>query len=128
MNGFELLKKTNAKNAIGIKINDEIHDLVAPISNNIPAEKIILIEKNSDEGIDIIRYSSALLLAIAIKKLFPSALLAFGKSTENGFYYDVKSAQKISENDFSSIEKEMQQLINKDIKFIKQTITKNPFI
>lgn len=124
MNGFDLVKGAGLKDIIAIKIEDEFKDLSFTIPQNINDEKIEFISKSSQDGLDIIRHSTAHLLAAAIKVLFPNTIFTIGPSIENGFYYDIFSEQKISENDFIKIEKEMKNIVDKDVKFVKKAITK----
>ncbi|MFH0749837.1 MAG: threonine--tRNA ligase [Candidatus Gottesmanbacteria bacterium] len=70
--------------------------------------------------LDTMRHSAAHLMAAAVKNLYPETKFGIGPTTENGFYYDFAFTSKISENDFETIEKEMQKLKNKDIAFEKQ--------
>ncbi|GHT22969.1 threonine--tRNA ligase [Planctomycetales bacterium] len=74
--------------------------------------------KNSDsEALDILRHSTAHLMARAIMRLYPDVQLAFGPNTDNGFYYDIAMEHKLSEDDFPAIEAEMKKLIKLDETF-----------
>ncbi|GHT19472.1 hypothetical protein FACS1894189_8290 [Planctomycetales bacterium] len=68
--------------------------------------------KNSDsEALDILRHSTAHLMARAVMRLYENVQLAFGPNTDNGFYYDIAMEHKLSEDDFTAIEAEMKKLI-----------------
>ncbi len=69
------------------------------------------------------RHSLAHILAHAVKELYPEALFGMGPAIENGFYYDFDNV-KISEEDFPKIEEKMRNLINKNLSFEKQVISK----
>lgn len=71
----------------------------------------------SNDNIDIMRHSTAHVLAAAITKLYPSAKFGVGPVIENGFYYDVLIQPQISATDLKKIEKTMQQIISSDQKF-----------
>ncbi|MDD5606734.1 MAG: threonine--tRNA ligase [Candidatus Pacebacteria bacterium] len=71
-----------------------------------------------------IRHSLAHILAIAVKQLFPKAILGTGPCIENGFYYDFLMPKNFSEKDLESIEKRMKEIIKKDISFERKIITK----
>ncbi len=83
-----------------------------------------LIEKNADlaiitdrdtEGLDLIRHSTAHLLAYAVKELFPEAQVTIGPVIENGFYYDFAYKRPVTPDDLAAIEKRMAELAKKDI-------------
>ncbi|MFY9722782.1 MAG: TGS domain-containing protein, partial [Azonexus sp.] len=83
-----------------------------------------LIEKNADlaiitdrdaEGLDLIRHSTAHLLAYAVKELFPEAQVTIGPVIENGFYYDFAFKRPFTPEDLAAIEKRMGELAKRDI-------------
>ena len=76
-----------------------------------------------DKQLEKIRHSTSHILAAAVKKLYPKAQLGIGPATEEGFYYDFDNLN-IKEEDFKKIEKEMEKLINQNIKFSKKFVTK----
>jgi threonyl-tRNA synthetase len=82
-----------------------------------------LIEKDSDvaivtdkdpEGLDVIRHSTAHLLAYAVKELFPDAQVTIGPVIDNGFYYDFSYKRPFTPEDLQTIEKKMAELVKKD--------------
>lgn len=123
INGFQLLKQLNdekLKGSVAIKINDKICDL----STNIEEDSNIeFVDKNSQEGLEIIRHSTAHLMASAVKSLY-KVLVAIGPSIENGFYYDFDTEKPFSVDDFEAIEKKMNEIIKEDIKFIREEISR----
>jgi len=74
--------------------------------------------------ISIIRHSLSHILASAIQELYPNAKFGIGPAIENGFYYDFDLPEKIGPNDLAKIEEKMKELINKNISFKKEIITK----
>jgi threonyl-tRNA synthetase len=107
----ERLGKRLAQAAIAAKVNGQIIDLdrEIPISDKeIPFQ--ILTDKDRD-SLDVLRHSSAHVMARAVMRLFPGVQLAFGPATENGFYYDIDVTPPIKEEDFPRIEEEMRRIV-----------------
>ncbi|MDD2731604.1 MAG: threonine--tRNA ligase [Candidatus Pacebacteria bacterium] len=77
--------------------------------------------------IETIRHSLAHILAYAVKELYPEVKLGMGPDIENGFYYDFEFSKKksLKPEDLSRVEEKMKELIKRDIKFVKKTISKN---
>ncbi|MDR0423338.1 MAG: threonine--tRNA ligase [Rickettsiales bacterium] len=119
MKGFDLAKEKNIKNVVAIRDGDTIKNLSDEVS--VGAE---VIECSSEEGLKIIRHSSAHLMASTIQKLYPDVFFAIGPSIDNGFYYDIDKEIPFSENDLVSIEEKMEELIKADLKFVKKEINK----
>ncbi len=80
---------------------------------------------NSNEALEIIRHSTAHLMAQAIKELYSNAKFFVGPVVDEGFYYDFKVDEKISQDDLKKIEKKMKELIKKKYKIEKYNITKD---
>jgi threonyl-tRNA synthetase len=98
-----------AKAALAVKVNGEQRDLYLPIEGD--AQLSILTLKDP-EGLDIMRHTStAQVLALAVKKLWPQARLAIGPTIEDGFYYDIDLDQRISTDDLPKIEDAMREII-----------------
>ncbi len=83
---------------------------------------------NSPEALEIIRHSTAHLMAQAITELYTNAKFFVGPTVDEGFYYDFKVDEKISEEDLKKIEKKMKELIKKRYKIEKYEITKDEAI
>jgi len=73
-----------------------------------------IVTDRSDEALDIIRHSSAHLLAMAVKELFPSAQVTIGPVIEDGFYYDFSFERAFTPEDLEAIEQRMQELAKQD--------------
>jgi len=73
-----------------------------------------IVTDRSDEALDIIRHSSAHLLAMAVKQLFPSAQVTIGPVIEDGFYYDFSFERAFTPEDLEAIEQRMQELAKQD--------------
>lgn len=108
-------------NAIAIKHNGEIIDLQTAKEKGFEGEQIHL--DNSPESLDVLRHSTAHLMAQAIKSLYPDAKFFVGPTVKEGFYYDFKTSQEIGEGDLKTIEKEMLSLAKKKYEIEKYEIT-----
>ena len=86
-------------------------------------EKEILFD-NSKESLEIIRHSAAHLMAQAIKELYPDTQFFVGPVVEEGFYYDFRTSEKISEADLKKIEKKMKELAKKRYEIEKYSLSK----
>jgi len=107
--------------AIAIKYNDEIVDLVTAEERGIEGEEIEL--DNSPEALDVLRHSTAHLMAQAIKSLYPDAEFYVGPTVKEGFYYDFKTESEIGEGDLKKIEKQMLSFAKKKYKIEKYEIS-----
>jgi len=79
---------------------------------------------NSDKALEIIRHSTAHLMAQAITQLYPNSQFFVGPVVEEGFYYDFRTSQKIGEEDLKKIENKMKELIKQKYSIEKYTISK----
>jgi threonyl-tRNA synthetase len=114
-----------AKAALAGKVNGVLVDTSHLISQD--AELAIITDKNP-EGVDIIRHSSAHLLAYAVKELFPDAQVTIGPVIENGFYYDFSYKRAFTPEDLVAIEKKMAELAKKDEQVIRKVLPRNEAI
>lgn len=107
---------------IAIKHNDQIFDLQTAQSLGITGEEIAF--DNSADSLEIIRHSCAHLLAEAIKSLYTDAKFFVGPVVKEGFYYDFKVNEHLSEEDLKSIEKKMLDIAKGKEKIERYEITK----
>lgn len=124
-NGFSIaasISSSMKKNAIAIKIDGKIVDLSTTLTADCAIE---IITKDSAEGLEIIRHDTAHVLAQAIKEIYPSAQIAIGPVIKHGFYYDIDCKTAISEHDLGKIEKKMQEIIKRNVKFERKVISKS---
>jgi threonyl-tRNA synthetase len=84
----------------------------------------IITDKN-DEGLDVIRHSTAHLLAYAVKELFPDAQVTIGPVIDNGFYYDFSYKRPFTPDDLAAIEKKMLELAKKDEKVERKVLPRD---
>ena len=100
-----------AKAALAGKVNDELVDTSHLISAD--AHLAIITDKDA-EGVEVIRHSTAHLLAYAVKSLYPDAQVTIGPVIENGFYYDFAYKRPFTPDDLIAIENKMSELAKKD--------------
>ncbi len=79
----------------------------------------------SNNDLDILRHSCSHVMAQAVKELWPDVKLGIGPSIEDGFYYDFDKKEPFSEDDLEKIQERMNQIIKKDIPFVKEELTKH---
>lgn len=84
-----------------------------------------IITAKDPEGLEIIRHSTAHLLAHAVKQLFPEAQVTIGPVIENGFYYDFAYKRPFTPEDLASIEKRMTELANKDERVVRRVLPRD---
>ncbi len=108
-------------NAIAIKHNGEIIDLQTASELGFEGEQILL--DNSPDSLEVLRHSTAHLMAQAIKSLYPDAKFFVGPNVKEGFYYDFKTSQEIGEGDLKEIEKEMLSIAKKKYPIEKYEIS-----
>jgi threonyl-tRNA synthetase len=100
-----------AKAALGGRVDGKLVDTSYRIERD--ASLAIVTEKDAD-GLDLIRHSTAHLLAYAVKELFPEAQVTIGPTIENGFYYDFSYKRPFTPDDLAAIEAKMAELAKKD--------------
>jgi threonyl-tRNA synthetase len=109
------------KKAIAGKLNGEMYDLRRPILTNGAIE---IVTPEQPEGLEVLRHSTAHLMAQALKRLYPKVKLGVGPVIEGGFYYDVDVEESITPEDLPRIEKEMAKIINENIEIIRKEVSR----
>ena len=109
----EGIGKRLAEAAVAATIDGTVVDLDRPIEDGRETPVALRILTSRDrEALDVLRHSTAHIMARAILRLFPGARLAFGPTTTSGYYYDVQlDGRQISEDDFPAIEAEMARIV-----------------
>lgn len=123
-NGYSLaasISKKLAKEAIAAKINGKLVDLNHGLKND---DKVEIITADSEDGIEIIRHSTAHVMAQAVKRIYGNVKLAIGPTIKNGFYYDFDLDISLTRDDLKKIEDEMNKIINEDLKFKRDDVSK----
>ncbi|HJF82856.1 threonine--tRNA ligase [Helicobacter pullorum] len=111
---------------IGFKINSEIYD--TQTASELGLEGTPIYFDNSQESLSIMRHTCAHLMAEAIKSLYPEAQFFVGPVVEEGFYYDFRVNQKISEEDLKNIESKMKEIAKKGEKITKYYLPRDKAI
>lgn len=123
-NGYSLaasISKKLAKEAIAAKINGKLVDLNHGLKND---DKVEIITEDSEDGIEIIRHSTAHVMAQAVKRIYGNVKLAIGPTIKNGFYYDFDLDISLTQDDLKKIEDEMNKIINEDLKFKRDDVSR----
>jgi threonyl-tRNA synthetase len=106
-----------AKAALAGKVDGQLVDTSFVLERDV--QLAIVTDKDAD-GLDVIRHSTAHLLAYAVKDLFPDAQVTIGPVIENGFYYDFSYKRPFTPDDLEAIEKKMAELARKDEKVTRE--------
>ena len=101
------------KAAIAGRFDGQLVDLNHVVTTD---GQLAIITAKDDDGVEVIRHSTAHLLAHAVKELFPSAQVTIGPVIDDGFYYDFSFERAFTPEDLLAIEKKMKQLAKKDLK------------
>ena len=112
------LKKTS----LAAKVDGELFDLTRPLEAGGLVE---LITNKSPEGIEILRHSTAHLMAQALKRLYGDVHFGVGPVIEEGFYYDFDIEENISSEDFPKIEKEMKRIVDENIPIERRVLSRD---
>jgi threonyl-tRNA synthetase len=111
-----------AKAALGGKLDGELVDTSALIDHDA---SLAIVTDKDPEGLDIVRHSTAHLLAYAVKDLYPEAQVTIGPVIDNGFYYDFAYSRPFTPEDLEKIEKRMQELAKKDEPVSRRVISRD---
>ncbi len=110
------------KKVVAVKIGNELKDLSTALQGDAVLETITA---DSPAGLDIIRHSAAHIMAQAVLDIFGSQVqVTIGPSITNGFYYDFAKDSPFSSDDLEKIESKMQELVNADLPFNRQVVSK----
>jgi len=111
-----------AKAALGGKVDGKVVDLSHVIAHDV--QLAIVTDKDAD-GLELIRHSTAHLLAYAVKELYPDAQVTIGPVIENGFYYDFSYKRPFTPEDLAAIEAKMTELARKDEKVVRRVLPRD---
>jgi threonyl-tRNA synthetase len=111
-----------ARAALAGKVNGKLVDT----SYRVDADaEVAIITDKSPEGVEIVRHSTAHLLAQAVKELYPEAQVTIGPVVENGFYYDFAFKRGFTEEDLAKIEQRMHELAKRDLKVERRVMPRD---
>lgn len=109
------------KKAIAGMVNGQRYDLKRAIEEDAAIE---IVTPDHPEALEILRHSSAHLMAQAIKRLYKDVNLGVGPVIEGGFYYDIDMEHSLSPEDLPEIEKEMKKIINENIEIVRKEVSR----
>ena len=120
----DLAEKTGkrlARDAVVAKLNGRLIDLDAPLDGGGDFE---VVTRDSDEGLEVLRHSTAHAMAQAVLELYPGSKLTIGPPTENGFFYDIELDGKITDEDLPRIEEKMREIVKRDLPIEREEVSK----
>ncbi len=114
-----LLGKDSA--VVAARVDDRVVDLSRPLGHSC---RLAPVTAESPDGLEVLRHSSAHLMAQAVKRLFPDVQVTIGPVIDNGFYYDFKKATPFTPEDLERIEKTMRQVAKENLKVTREELPK----
>ncbi|MDP9454543.1 MAG: threonine--tRNA ligase [Actinomycetota bacterium] len=117
----ERIGKRLARDAVVAKLDGRVVDLDAPVDGGGLFE---VVTRDSDEGLEVLRHSTAHAMAQAIMELYPESKLTIGPPIENGFFYDIEVDGKISDDDLPAIEEKMREVVARDLPIVREAVSK----
>src|SRR5918911_2851479 len=110
-----------ARDAVVAKLNGELIDLDAPLNGGGEFE---VVTKSSPEGLEVLRHSTAHTMAQAILEIYPGSKLTLGPPIENGFFYDIEVAGRLTDEDLPRIEERMREIVARDLPIEREEVSK----
>ncbi len=109
------------KKAIAGKVNGALYDLRRPITEDASVE---IVTPDQPEALEVLRHSTAHLLAQAVKRIYKDVKFGVGPVIEGGFYYDMDLEKSITPEDLPIIEKEMKKIVNANIDIVRKEVSR----
>ncbi|GAF15977.1 LOW QUALITY PROTEIN: threonyl-tRNA synthetase [Bacillus sp. JCM 19046] len=113
------------KKALAGKVNGVLYDLKTALPESGSLE---IVMPDTEDGLEVMRHSTAHLMAQAVRRLFPNAKLGVGPVIEDGFYYDIDSEESITAEDLPKIEKEMKKIISENLEIVREEVSRDEAI
>jgi threonyl-tRNA synthetase len=117
----EKIGKRLARDAVVAKLDGELIDLDAPLNGGGDFEVVPI---DSSEGLEVLRHSTAHAMAQAIAELYPGSKLTIGPPIENGFFYDIEVAGRLTDEDLPRIEERMREIVARDLPIQREEVSK----
>ena len=115
--------KRLARDAVaGVVDGGEVIDVHTPLTRDA---KLKIVTAGSDEGLAVLRHSTAHLMASAVQRLFPGTQVTIGPAIESGFYYDFERAGGFTPEDLEKIEAEMRRIAAEDRPFVREEVSRD---
>ena len=115
--GFELFTD---RSVVAMRVNGELKDLAATVTESDVVEPVTI---DSPDGLDILRHSTAHVLAQAVQSINPEAKLGIGPPVTDGFYYDFDVAEAFTPEDLKALDKEMARIIRSGQRFMRRVVS-----
>ena len=111
-----------AEAALAVRVDGHPRDLKAPL---LDGEKVAIVTGKDADGLDLLRHSTAHLLAHAVKRLYPAAKVGIGPVIEDGFYYDFQVEKPFTAEDLPAIEAEMKKIVAEGIEVLREEMPRD---
>jgi threonyl-tRNA synthetase len=108
------------RSVVAARVAGELKDLSYPLSDGDEVEPVTI---DSEDGLNILRHSTAHVMAQAVQEIFPEAKLGIGPPIKDGFYYDFDVAEAFHPDDLKRIEKKMQEIIKRGQRFSRRAVS-----
>ncbi len=108
-----------ARAALAARVNGTVWDLDRPIGADA---SVAIVTDRDPDAIDLLRHSSAHILATAVRELFPGAGIGFGPAIEDGFYYDFQVDRPFTPEDLERLEAKMAEVAERDYPFVREVV------
>jgi len=107
---------------VAMRVDGQLHDLFRTVPADAEVEPVLI---DTPDGLDILRHSTAHVLAQAVQQLDPEAKLGIGPPIADGFYYDFDVAEPFTPEDLKKLEKAMQRIINSGQTFARRVVSEH---
>ena len=111
-----------AKSAVVGEVNGKLVDLSTVLKEN---DEVNILTYDDEKAVDVIRHSTAHIMAQAVKRLYKDAKITIGPSIKNGFYYDFDLDTPLTIEDLAKIEKEMNNIVSEDLQFERIDVSRD---
>jgi len=108
-----------AKAAVAARVDGQVWDLARPLPDGA---KVAILTDKDPQALEVLRHSSAHVLATAVRQLFPRAKIGFGPPIEHGFYYDFEVPTPFTPEDLAQIEAKMRDVTAADFPFVREEV------
>src|SRR5256712_3019211 len=110
-----------AKAAVAARVDGQVWDLARRLPDGV---KVAILTDRDPQALDVLRHSSAHVLATAVRQLFPHAKIRFWPPIEDGFYYDFEVERPFGPEDLEAIEKKMAEVVKADYPFVREEVSR----
>jgi threonyl-tRNA synthetase len=110
-----------AKAALAVRVDGQVRDLARPLPDGA---SVAILTDRDPQAVEVLRHSTAHVLATAVRQLFPHAKIGFGPPIEDGFYYDFEVPQPFTPDDLAAIEQKMGEVVKADYPFRREEVSR----